>query len=286
MKKLLSIVFAGLCAGNLFAQAPQGIPYQAIARNASGVAIASTAVKVRFSIRDSIATGAISYTWTAPAGCTFSGTSTGTSVSMIVPAGFVSGTLSVVANNACGASTARTLSLLGAPATPASITGPASVCPSAAGLIFSTAAVTGATSYSWAVPSGAIITAGTGTSSITVKWGTVAGSVSVKSTNACGTNATARTFAVALAACRVGEEQAEEASVLVYPNPGKDIFNVRTAGLEGSQLRVTDILGREILNKEIQLNETQVDLSHMPFGTYLFRIEGSNFNKVLKVVRE
>ena len=45
----------------LFAQAPQGIPYQAIARNASGVAIANTAVKVRFSIRDSIATGAIKY---------------------------------------------------------------------------------------------------------------------------------------------------------------------------------------------------------------------------------
>jgi hypothetical protein len=43
------------------AQAPQGIPYQAIARNVSGVAIANTAVKVRFSIRDSIATGAIKY---------------------------------------------------------------------------------------------------------------------------------------------------------------------------------------------------------------------------------
>jgi hypothetical protein len=43
------------------AQAPQGIPYQAIARNASGAAIANTAIKVRFSIRDSIATGAIKY---------------------------------------------------------------------------------------------------------------------------------------------------------------------------------------------------------------------------------
>jgi hypothetical protein len=43
------------------AQAPQGIPYQAIARNVSGVAIANTAVKVRFSIRDSIATGGIKY---------------------------------------------------------------------------------------------------------------------------------------------------------------------------------------------------------------------------------
>ncbi len=45
----------------LQAQAPQGIPYQAIARNASGVAIANTAVRVRFSIRDSIATGTIRY---------------------------------------------------------------------------------------------------------------------------------------------------------------------------------------------------------------------------------
>ncbi len=62
--------FVALCATQLFtthfslntsAQAPQGIPYQAIARNASGVAIANTAVKVRFSIRDSIATGAIKY---------------------------------------------------------------------------------------------------------------------------------------------------------------------------------------------------------------------------------
>ena len=43
------------------AQAPQGIPYQAIARNASGVAITNTAVKVRFSIRDSIATGPVRY---------------------------------------------------------------------------------------------------------------------------------------------------------------------------------------------------------------------------------
>ena len=42
-------------------QAPQGIPYQAIARNTSGAAIAITAVKVRFSIRDSIATGVIKY---------------------------------------------------------------------------------------------------------------------------------------------------------------------------------------------------------------------------------
>ena len=43
------------------AQAPQGIPYQAVARNSSGAILASTAIRVRFTIHDSIATGAIVY---------------------------------------------------------------------------------------------------------------------------------------------------------------------------------------------------------------------------------
>jgi hypothetical protein len=45
----------------VFAQAPQGIPYQAIARNSSGVILAGQTIRVRFSIRDSIATGTIVY---------------------------------------------------------------------------------------------------------------------------------------------------------------------------------------------------------------------------------
>jgi uncharacterized protein (TIGR02145 family) len=61
MKKIYLLFCLLTSSFLLFAQAPQGIPYQAIARNASGVAIANTAVKVRFTIRDSIATGAIKY---------------------------------------------------------------------------------------------------------------------------------------------------------------------------------------------------------------------------------
>ena len=60
MKKIFSFLLY-LASAAVSAQTPQGIPYQAVARNASGVAIANTAVKVRFSIRDSIATGAIKY---------------------------------------------------------------------------------------------------------------------------------------------------------------------------------------------------------------------------------
>jgi hypothetical protein len=62
LRQLLLLFFCLLTSDFLLlAQAPQGIPYQAIARNASGVAIANTAVKVRFSIRDSTATGPVKY---------------------------------------------------------------------------------------------------------------------------------------------------------------------------------------------------------------------------------
>jgi hypothetical protein len=61
MKKLL-LLLATLAVSQMSnAQAPQAIPYQAAARNSSGAVLASTAVSVRFTIRDSIATGTIQY---------------------------------------------------------------------------------------------------------------------------------------------------------------------------------------------------------------------------------
>jgi hypothetical protein len=61
MKQLFNILVLVLIANVAIAQAPQGIPYQAAARNSSGAILASTAISVRFTIRDSIATGAIKY---------------------------------------------------------------------------------------------------------------------------------------------------------------------------------------------------------------------------------
>lgn len=61
MKQLFNILVLLLLANIAMAQAPQGIPYQAVARNSSGAILASTAISVRFTIRDSIATGAIKY---------------------------------------------------------------------------------------------------------------------------------------------------------------------------------------------------------------------------------
>ncbi|MCE2712967.1 MAG: T9SS type A sorting domain-containing protein, partial [Cryomorphaceae bacterium] len=62
---------------------------------------------------------------------------------------------------------------------------------------YSISSVSGATSYTWSVPSGATIVSGQGTTSITVDYGATSGDVSVTATNSCGTSS-ASTLAITL----------------------------------------------------------------------------------------
>ena len=68
-----------------------------------------------------------------------------------------------------------------------SITGSTSVCANATGVAYSISAVSGATSYTWTVPSGATVASGQGTASITVNWGSTSGNVAVTPSNSCAT---------------------------------------------------------------------------------------------------
>ncbi|MFC5269924.1 T9SS type A sorting domain-containing protein [Adhaeribacter terreus] len=135
-------------------------------------------------------TGANSYTWTLPSG--WSGTSSSNSIN--VTAGTASGTISVVATNACGNSSAATLaiSLNSTPAQPGSITGPTNLCQGSAGT-YSVVAVPGATSYNWTLPSGWSGTSNT--NSISATAGSAGGNITVSATNSCGTS-TVQTLAV------------------------------------------------------------------------------------------
>jgi redox-sensitive bicupin YhaK (pirin superfamily) len=146
--------------------------------------------------------------------------------------------------------------------------------------------------YTWTLPAGGSVLSGQGTAAISAKWGTVAGSVSVVASNTCG-NSSARTLAVALAACRLEvEEEANETvspEVSVYPNPGTGRFNVKTTGLsDGDQLVIFDMLGKKVLQKtfESDSQEFEINLLDVPSGAYIFKVEGKNFTKHLKVVKK
>jgi hypothetical protein len=130
--------------------------------------------------------GATSYSWTVPAGDSIiSGQNTTT---ITVKWDTASGTVSVIAGNACGTSIPSVLVVAvdQAPAPLGSITGPGAVCKTTTG-IFSVAQVEYASSYIWTVPSGANIVSGQGTNTIHVTWGGNSGAVSVIAANPCDT---------------------------------------------------------------------------------------------------
>jgi hypothetical protein len=110
------------------------------------------------------------YIWTVPVGGTITlGANTNTITVSYSPTA-VSGYVYVYAIAACGNGAPSQLGVaMNAPATP-TITGPASVCVNSTGIVYFTQS--GMSNYAWSVSPGGTITAGLGTSAITVSWAT------------------------------------------------------------------------------------------------------------------
>jgi hypothetical protein len=165
--------------------------------------------------------GATSYTWTIPSG--WSGSSTSASITTTV--GSTGGTISVKANNACGSSAVRTLAVTvncGVPAQPGAISGNTTVTAGSSNT-YSITAVSGATSYTWALPSGWSGTSAT--SSISTTAGNAGGTISVTANNSCGASV-ARTLSVTVTT---------QPSSNLALNKTTVTSTVEAAGLEGNK---------------------------------------------------
>jgi hypothetical protein len=141
--------------------------------------------------------GATNYDWSLPSGATIvSGQGT---ASVVVEFGSISGDVSVIASNSCGATNASTLavSLNVIPSAATIINTPINQCAGSTGNVYSISAVSGATSYTWTVSgTGWSLASGQGTTTATVAIGTGTGSVSVVASNSCGSSSSTSTGAI------------------------------------------------------------------------------------------
>ncbi len=129
------------------------------------------------------------YNWSLPSGWSFvSGQNT---PEIIVNAGTAGGTISVTANNVCGAGSPSTLSINmnDVPSAPSSINGVFLLCNGSNTLLYHVDALAGET-YLWDFPSGWVILSGQGSDSIYVEQGPLSGFVEVTPSNSCGTGTT------------------------------------------------------------------------------------------------
>ncbi|HEX5002661.1 MAG TPA: T9SS type A sorting domain-containing protein [Bacteroidia bacterium] len=224
------------------------------------------------------------YNWTIPAGANITA-GAGTNAVTIdfagvsfpsLPNQYLS--LCVNATNVCATSADRCVNIKGVTADPGAITGPASVCANQTGVGYSIAAVAGATTYLWTVPTGAVITAGTGTTSITVDYGTNAGSVTVRAQNGCGNSGT-KSLGVAMP-CRFVD--GSQIGLSVYPNPADEAFTVSFTVENASTVSVTitDLAGKVVQSSEVHTeagyNAFKMNSANLSKGIYLLQLKNGS----------
>jgi hypothetical protein len=136
--------------------------------------------------------GAQSYNWSFANGTgasIISGNTTNT-ITVQYSAGYVQDTLKLTMVSNCGPNGYKNLFIRSTPGTTSAISGPA--CISAGSTYtYSVSPVTGATSYTWSVPTGATILSGQNTTSISVTYSSsfAGGSIQLTASNSCGSSA-------------------------------------------------------------------------------------------------
>ncbi len=71
-----------------------------------------------------------------------------------------------------------------------------------------------------------------------------------------------------------GIEEAHDAGfalAIAYPNPGRDVLNIRTA-LQNAHVEIYDMSGKQIYNQEITSNITIINTSYWSSGTYIWKV--------------
>lgn len=78
------------------------------------------------------------------------------------------------------------------------------------------------------------------------------------------------------------DEKADEQAVVLFPNPTSGMVYVESHGLQ--EVRVFNMMGQEMIRQSAVNNQTSIDMTHLPEGTYFVKILGSH-NAVKKVVK-
>jgi PKD repeat protein len=247
-----------------------------------GVCAGSTGVS--YSIATSI--GATQYNWTAPLNAIITSGQGTTNITVDFNSQFKTGTLKVSAENGCGISAVRNQSIRSKPVSPDTIVGPISVCSLQSGVIYSISPVSGASGYTWTVPSGSQITSGQNTNTIMLNYGLQAGSVKVKSNNSCGSS-TNRTLQVIIGCRELEEENLSYFDPEIYPNPGDGVYNVlfRSDSFNTVSISLRELTGREIKRFDNIVPGTDFNIGYsIPAGVYIAEIMSGKYRKIIRLV--
>jgi 2',3'-cyclic-nucleotide 2'-phosphodiesterase (5'-nucleotidase family) len=234
---------------------------------------------------------AVSYNWIAPAGTTIlSGQGTQT-ITLNISDSFTEGALTVSGSNACGSGPVSAPRNLRAKPSKPVISGPSCVSPNESGIVYDVLNPEPGVVYTWQAPTGAAITAGQGTSSVTIDWRTNQGLLKCTPSSVCATGNRA-SFAISTTGCN-DFATAANSDWIVYPNPtaGSTKLLFTAKGDVKYQILISDLAGKILMTKELVVNagrqSINLDLETFATGMYLVTVMSSqNEKQVFKVLKQ
>lgn len=76
----------------------------------------------------------------------------------------------------------------------------------------------------------------------------------------------------------------DNANFKYYPNPVNNILTVSySEAITG--LKLYNMVGQQLITKSVNANETQIDMSHLPAGSYLLEVSAGNKSKMVKLLK-
>ena len=85
--------------------------------------------------------------------------------------------------------------------------------------------------------------------------------------------------------CVLNANSFDNNNFMVYPNPVKDVLNLSYTS-EISTVRVMNMLGQEVISKNLNAANAQVDMSQLSAGTYIVNVTIGDTVKTIKVVKQ
>jgi hypothetical protein len=76
----------------------------------------------------------------------------------------------------------------------------------------------------------------------------------------------------------------DNANFKYYPNPVNNILTVSyTEAI--TVLKLYNMVGQQLITKSVNSNETQIDMSHLPAGSYLLEVSVGSKSKMVKLIK-
>ena len=76
------------------------------------------------------------------------------------------------------------------------------------------------------------------------------------------------------------------ASINVYPNPSRGVFNVEIPNVDNAEISIVTLTGKQVYSGTTSQSITKVDLSNLAAGMYMVRVKTAEGLAVKKITKE